>query len=211
MDWHKKISVLLLGLCLPLGACLNLRQPSHKIDYYTLEYDPPQISGVKPLSVVVRIERFSVAPSYNTNRIIYRNSSFKRNAYVYHQWRASPADLVTHFLSRDMKQCNLFQAVLSYDSRFASSYVLEGSVDEFFEWDTDKTWKAVLSLTVLLMAEKEPDVSKKILFQKTYRVNELCKQKNPQAMAKAMSQAMAKVSEKITKDIYSLLSKTNNN
>ncbi len=205
MDWHKKRFVLLLGLCLFLGACFNLRHSGHKIDYYMLEYDPPQISGLGPLFSVVKIERFTVAPSYNNNRIIYRNGSFKRNAYVYHQWRANPADLVTHFLNRDLQRCSLFKAVLPADSRYDSSYVLEGSVDEFFEWDTNETWKAVLSLTVVLIAEGEPDVSKKILSQKTYRVTEGCKHKNPQALAEAMSRAMKKVSERIIKDIYSLL------
>ena len=48
MVGHTKILILLLCLTLPLAACLKLKQPQNKIEYYTLEYDPPasgQASG----------------------------------------------------------------------------------------------------------------------------------------------------------------------
>lgn len=202
MDWHKKMSIVLLGLPLLLGACLNLKQPSRKIDFYTLEYDAPKISGLEPLPLVIRMERFSVAPMYNTNRIVYRDRSFKRNEYVYHQWRANPGDLVTHFLCRDIRESSLFKAALSSDSRSPSSYALEGSVDEFFERDREDIWQAVLCVSITLVAENEPDISKRIVFQKTYRAEEACKRKNPQALVEAMSRAMTKISEEITRDIY---------
>ncbi len=202
MDRHKKIFVLLVGFSLLLGACLNLKQPSSKIDFYTLEYDPPQISGLNPLPAVIRIERFSVGPIYNTNRIIYRDQSFKREAYVYHKWRTDPGNLVTYLLSRDIQKSGLFKAALSHNSGFLSCYVLEGSVDEFFESDIGKTWKAVLSLSITLVAENESNIGKRILFQKNYHAEEECMQKNPRALAEAMSRAMAKVSQEVIIDVY---------
>jgi len=202
---YKRISILLLGLTVLFGGCLNLEQPREKIAFYTLEYDPPQMADLEPLRLVIRMERFSIAPTYNTNLIIYRDSSFKRDSYVYHKWRTDPGALVSHFLSRDIRQSGLFKAVLHRESRFSSSYMLEGSVDEFFEWDLEETWNAVLSVSITLMAENEPDVSKRIIFQKTYSSRKACKQKNPQALAEAMSWAMAEVSKSIIKDIYSHL------
>lgn len=202
MLWPGKTYVLLLSLCLLLGGCLNLKQPSRKIDYYTLEYAPPRVPHTAPLSVVLRMERFSVAPSYNTNHIVFRDRSFKRDAYVYRQWRANPGDLVSYFLYRDIRQSGLFKAVLSHGSRFPYSYVLDGSVDEFFEWDMDGHWKAVLSFEITLMAENEPDVSKRVIFQKNYHTQQACRRNNPQALAAAMSQAMAELSTKVIQDIY---------
>ena len=189
-------------LLAPLFGCMNLKQPYRKVDYYTLEYDPPQLSLSEPLSCILRVERFSVAPTYNTSHMVFREKSFKRNTYAYHQWRANPADLVGHFLYRDIRQSGLCKAVLPYSSSFNASYLIDGSVDEFFEWDTDGQWKAVLSLGITLMAENEPDLSKKILFQKDYHAKENCQRKNPQALAQAMSRAMAKLSKKIMEDIY---------
>lgn len=205
MKLYRKISFLFLVLSLLFCACLNLKQPRNKIGFYTLEYHPPRLADLKPLPSVIRLERFSVAPTYNTNRIIYRDQSFKRDAYAYYKWRANPGDLVTHFLNRDIRHSGLFKAVLPFDSRSASSHMLEGTVDEFFEWDTEENWKAVLSISITLMADTEPDISKRIIFQKSYGATRACKQKHPRALAKSMSQAMEEISGKIIEDIYSHL------
>ena len=196
--------LLILGLSFLFlfGGCVKAKHPGHQIEYYTLEYEPPSSTDLEPLPYVVRIERFGVAPNYNTSRIIYREGSFRRKAYIYKRWRSNPGELVTYFLRRDIKDSGLFRAALPHDSRFPSSFVIEGSVDEFFEWDTTTVWTAVLTLSITLMAEAEPDISKRILLQKTYQVKEACRSKNPAALAEAMSRAMARVSGEIIKDLY---------
>ena len=203
----KDVPVLLLVICLTLslGACLNLKQPRNKIEYYTLEYDPPVPQNRQPLSDAIRVDQFAVSPIYNTNRIIYRDGSFKREAYVYYKWRAKPGDVVTYFLRRDMRQSGLFKAVVSRDSRLLSAYILEGTVDEFLEWDKKNGWEALLSVSITFMHENEPDISKKILFQKTYHTTQPCRQKNPKALAEAMSLAMSEISEQIILDIYTFI------
>ena len=205
MNWHKKITILLLIFPVLFSACFSLKQPSKKIAFYTLEYDAPQITGLEPLQVVLGVERFSVAPTYNSNQIIYRDNSFKRDSYSYHKWRNNPGDLATYFLGRDMQQSGLFKAVLSSDSRLPASHMVEGAVDEFFEWDLRNKWNAVLTISITLMAGDEPDTSKRILFQKTYAAKKACKHRNPQALAEAMSLAMKDVSREIIKDIHSHL------
>jgi len=202
MERFKKISLFLAGFSILLAGCMNLKQPVNKIDYYTLESAPPKISGLKPLSHVIKLEGFTASPTYNTRRIIYRDRSFKRDSYVYCRWRANPGALVTHILNRDIRHSHLFKAILTSDSRFASSYMLEGTVDEFFEWDMEETWKAVLSLSITLLDENKINAGEKILFQKTYREEAPCKRKNPRALAEAMSRAMSEISEQIIKDVY---------
>jgi ABC-type uncharacterized transport system auxiliary subunit len=71
MTRTKMIWILLIAPALLLSACLDLKQPSNKIDYYSLEYDPPRIRGFQPVAEVIKIEQFSVAPIYNTHKIIY--------------------------------------------------------------------------------------------------------------------------------------------
>lgn len=187
------IFLLLLCFC----ACSSFKQPGHKIDYYTLEYEPPQIQGIPALPLVLRVDRFSASPLYNTHQIIYRDRSFKRDAYPYEKWRATPGDLVAYYLSRDFKHVGLFKAVAPYDSRVEPSLILEGSVDEFYEWDSEDGWKAVLTVSTVLLAHPEPDVSKRILFQKTFHAVKPCKAKNLTSLSEAMSQAMAEVSAQV--------------
>jgi len=204
---NKIVLILLLGLPLILGACLNLAQPKNKVEYYTLEYDPPLWDDLPTLSCTIRVERFSVSPIYNSNRIIYRDRSFKRQAYAYYKWRANPGNLVTYLLGRDMQQSGLFKAILPSSSKFPAAFILEGTVNEFLETDTHNGWEAKLSVSIAFMEENEPDISKKILFQKTYHTNRSCRQKHPRALAEAMSLAMSEVSGEIINDIYRFFDK----
>ena len=175
----KKIWIPALALAFVATACSTLKQPSQKIDFYTPEYSPPKVGDLKPLSATLRVERFTVAPLYNTNQMIYRDSSFRREAYVYHRWRSNPGDLLTYFISRDLRESGLFRAVSPWESELRTRYVLEGSVEEFVEWETEEAWKAVLTVTLTLLAEGEPDITKKVLFQKTFSSSKLLQAEEP--------------------------------
>ena len=198
----KIIRILSIGLTLFLCACIDLKQPSNKIDYYSLEYDPLRMNRSQPVEEVIRIEQFSVAPIYNTHKIIYRDKSYKRAAYVYHKWRASPGESVTNLLVRDMRKSGLFKAVLTRNSKVPYTCVLEGSVEEFLESAAADGCQAVLALNIILIAAHETEMGKKILFQKTYHMSKPCKQGNPLVLAEAMSSAMSVLSAKIIGDVY---------
>ena len=201
----KIILILLMGLAVFLSACLDLKQPRNKIEYYSLEYDPPRRGNHQPVSHVIKVELFSVSPIYNTRKIIYRDDAYKRAAYDYHKWQANPAEFVTYFLARDMRQSGLFKAVVTRNYRFPHTYMLGGSVDEFLESDMQAGCQADLSLNIVLMSENETDVSKKIIFQKSYHIRKPCRQKKPRALAEAMSKAMAEASTQIIDEVYNRL------
>jgi ABC-type uncharacterized transport system auxiliary subunit len=203
MGFPRTVAVALV-LVFGCASCTGLSRPSPKIEHYSLEYAPPSTEGAQ-LPVAIRVERFSEAPLYDTRQIIYREKAFSREGYFYHRWRAMPADLVTYFLARDLKTSGLFVGVLPYDSRQPAAFSIEGSVDEFLESDEEESWEAVLSFSVTLSAAREPDISKRILFQKSYSATRPCKQKNPRALAEAMSEAMAQLSAEVRKDVYKAL------
>ncbi len=192
-------------LALFLVGCTGLRQPAHEIDYYVLEYDAPEIRQGPLLPFVVRVDNFRVAPAYGTNSILYRQGPHKRNAYVYHKWRANPGDLVTYYLARDLERSRLFQGAFAVKSRISPTHVVQGTVDEFYEYDDADAWRAVLSVSITFMRSVEPDVSRRILFQQQYAAAEDCIEKNPAALAAAMSKAMEGVSGRIIEDIYASL------
>jgi cholesterol transport system auxiliary component len=202
----KKAAVLVLGISLLICACVNLKQPSFKTEYYTLEYVPPLFTGMDQLPYIIKVERFSVAPIYNTTQIIYSERSFKRDAYVYHKWRVNPGDMVTYLLNRDIRYSGLFKTVIPYGSQFKSMFLLGGEVEEFFELDTKEEWNAVLSISISLMAGNEEDIKKRVLLQKSYNTTEVCKQKNPGALVEAISLGMSRLSREIIGDIYNCLS-----
>lgn len=205
----KGILILWISLTLGLSACLDLKQPSNKIEYYSLEYEPPRLHDLQPVPNVISVELFGVSPIYNTRKIIYRDKSFKRAAYNYHRWHVNPGEFVTHFLTRDMQQSLLFTAVVPGNRRFPAAAVLSGSVDEFLEADMPDGWQAVLSVSIILMAGQSAEAANRILFQKTYMVRKPCRQKNPRALAEAMSQAMSEASIRIIRDVHERLVRHN--
>jgi ABC-type uncharacterized transport system auxiliary subunit len=209
MYHFKKAHILFLGILLLPTACVNLKQPSNKIEYYTLEYDSPKLAGLAQLPYAIRIEPFIAAPTYNTTQIIYREQSFERDAYAYHKWRINPGSLVTQLLSRDLRNSGLFKAVISHESRLKPLFALEGKVEEFFELDGSEQWNAVLSLTITLAEEDKKDIDDRLIFQKSYRTMEACERRNPRALAAAMSQAMERLSGELIKDIHTSLLKYN--
>ena len=102
------------------GGCVTLKQPNMKIEHYTLEYDallPVANTNLNPVQAALKVERFSIAPVYNTSRIVYRDQEFKRSSYFYHKWKSNPADLVSYFLTRDIRESGLFTAVNVPDSK----------------------------------------------------------------------------------------------
>ena len=184
-------------------SCLGLNEPKKKVEYYSLEYDPPAIETREPLSAVIRIDRFRMAPIFSSNRILFNERSYRSDEYYYHKWRATPADLVTYFLSRDLRASSLFRAVFSNDTISFSSHVIEGVVEEFFENDIgEDKQEAVLTVSISLLAENKFNMNEGVLFQKRYTAKEKCRIRHPRALAEAMSKAMAGVSGMIITDVY---------
>lgn len=201
-----KTALIVSALALALSGCLGGKTAPMKVSYYTLEYASPVVAD-EPLESAIRIKRFSVAPTYNSTKIIYRDGPYKRSEYNYHRWRVNPGDQVTHFLRRDFMESGLFAIVADETTRIMPDYILEGSVDEFFELDGPDGWEAVLAITTTLLRAGEMDSTKQVVFQKNYSSSQPCTAKTPEALADAMSRAMNDISGRLRTDIRQQLKK----
>ncbi len=203
MRIEKTPLILLLTVLLLLSSCISFKQPHLAIKNYTLEYESPTVAGKERLDCTIKIDSFSVAPIYNTRRIIYSKKPYEIDSYIYHKWISNPGDLVTYLVGRDIRNSGLFSRVLMPGERVNNfSFRLEGTLEEFYESDGRRSWEGVLSININLVSEGDSETGDRIIFQKNYRVNEACDEKNPEALARAMSRAMKKVSEQLIEDIY---------
>ena len=193
--------LLLLTFTTTVTGCLAPGGTAPQIDFYTLEYTAPCRTDSLPLPAVLDIPRFSIVPDYNTMRIVFKDTPFQRNEYVYHRWHADPADLVTAFLRRDFQASGRFLAVNHPGAELSSTHSLTGSVTSFYEHDLPQGWEAVLGLTMTLTRTDEPDITRRILFQKNYTTARPCETRTPAAVARAMSEAMQKLSQRILTDV----------
>jgi ABC-type uncharacterized transport system auxiliary subunit len=194
-------------LMLLLAGCAATRTTAPDVRYYTLEYESPTLTGT-PAKAVIVLNRFGVAPEFNTGKIVYRDLSFGRQEYAYHQWRATPQALVADFLRRDMQQSGLFLAVSRPGSSLAATHQLEGMIEEWMEVDAEDHWLATASLTVTLLDLRARAVTEQVLFQRTYRESEPAAKKNPGSVVEAMSRAMQRLSERIIADVHETITKS---
>ena len=171
------------------------------VQQYLLEYSPPALAGHARANEVLRVEPFSTAQAYGTTAMLYRPAPFELNAYNRERWRVAPADMVTDFLLRDLRSAGTFTAVLSYDEPGECRYGVTGSVVEFLEVDGTGGPRALLSVDATLLDTTEREITKRVVFQKTYTVEEPMKDKSARALAEAMSRAMKKFSGELTVDI----------
>jgi len=198
---NRTLCLLSLIAIFIVSGCTTGGRPADKISFYILEYPAPKLSPGEPIAASVMVKRFSVAPLYNTTRMIFSDGRFKRNEYVFHRWRVNPGDMASGFLRRDMMESGLFRAIMSSESGAAADFILEGSVDEFLEIDEQETWKASLGLTITLSEANEKDVTKRIALQKSYKIIHGLADKKAQAFVAAMSEAMGRISAEIITDI----------
>ena len=193
-------------LMLALAGCGATRTPVPDTRYYTLEYEPPAISG-QPAEAVIAVSRFGVAPEFNTTKIVYRDLSFGRQEYTYHQWRATPQSLVTDYLRRDLQASTLFLAVSGPGSSLPATHQLDGMVEEWLERDENDRWLATAELTITLLDLRAKTLPGLVLYQSTYRESEPSAKKNPGSVVEAMSRVMRTLSGRIIADVHAAIGK----
>jgi len=184
-----------------ISSCSLGAKPSYLVNQYTLEYPPPILKDLASFSELVRVEQFSVAQTFNTSAMIYKEGPNLRNVDPYNRWRTKPGEMAAEYLVRDLRNSGLFRAVISYNESEETRYLLEGQVDEFLEVNEKDGRKAVLSLNVTFLDLKKRDTAEKVIFQRDYKVVEPYAEKTPAALAQGMSRAMEKISRQIILDL----------
>lgn len=204
----KNIKILLFTLSLIFTgffcSCSMKKDLPQPIAYYTLDYEKPDIEPLPKLPITLSIEKFRTAAPYNSNRIVYSKNQYSQNNYFYHQWIASPDEMITNLLARDLTASNRFQAVV-YSNDPLTSHLLRGTIDELYEQDTDNQWNAVISLSIILINKNATDTNKQFIFQKNYKKIYPLDQKNPKGLTRALSLAISEISSLIIADIYNVL------
>jgi cholesterol transport system auxiliary component len=184
-----------------IAGCSLGAKPSYKVNQYTLEYPLPFSKELTSINEFVKVEEFSVAQTFNTSAMVYKEGPNLRNVDPYNRWRTKPGEMVAEYLVRDLRNCGLFRAVISYDDSMETRYLLEGQVDEFLEVSEKDGREAVLGLNVTFLDLTKRNTAEKVIFQRDYKVVEPYSEKTPAAFAQGMSRAMEKISRQIILDL----------
>jgi ABC-type uncharacterized transport system auxiliary subunit len=175
---------------------------TYVVQQYLLDYSPPALTGLAKTNEVLRLEPFSTAQAFTGTAMFYRPSPFELSSYSRERWRVIPGDMVTDFLLRDLRNAGMFTAVLAYEDPGEGRYVVTGTVAEFLEVDGRDGPRARLSVDVTFLDTTQREITKRVVFQRTYTVEEAMKDKSARALAESMSGAMKKFSVELTVDIH---------
>jgi ABC-type uncharacterized transport system auxiliary subunit len=195
------LSVVVALMALVCVGCGGAKS-TYGVQQYLLDYSPPALAGLARANEVLRVEPFSTAQAYASTAIFYRPSPFELGSYSRERWRVIPGDMVTDFLLRDLRNSGTFKAVLAYEDPGEGRYAMTGTVAEFLEVDGGNGPSARLSVDVTLLDVTQREITRRVVFQKTYTVEEAMKGKTARALAESMSRAMKKFSGELMADIH---------
>ncbi len=205
----KRQSFLKLGfillLLIPASGCGLGAKPAYLVNQYTLEYPSPALKETGRINELIKVERFSIARTFDSLMMVYKEGPNLRNVDAYNRWRTKPGDMVTENLARDLRNSGLFRGVLSHNNSEESRYLLEGEVDEFLEVNDKDGRRAVLSLNVTFLDLKKKDAVDRVIFQRDFKAAEPYAEKTAAGLAQGMSRAMEKISRQIILDVQNVL------
>jgi cholesterol transport system auxiliary component len=199
-----KAGIVFIVLVLAVG-CFQRTKTPYVVEHFTFDYSSPSVSGLTPTDGLIRIERFSVAHSFDSMAMVFKPQAYRFDSYSGSRWRVNPGDMTGDFLIRDLRKAALFKQVFSYHSDEAVRFILEGAVEEFYESDEGTASNAIFVINVTLLDMREKEMTRKLRFHKTYRYAGAIDAKSPEGFAKGMSANMALFSEQLIKDLNSAL------
>jgi ABC-type uncharacterized transport system auxiliary subunit len=188
-------------------GCFQRTKAPYVIERFTFDYPSPTLSGLAPVDEFIRIERFSVAQTFNTTAMVFKPQLYRFGSYQYSRWGLNPADMTGDFLARDFRKTGLVKGVFSYHDDASVRFVLEGVIEEFFESDDGSGASAIFVINIMLLDMREKELARRLCFQKTYRYVKPLDEKSPEGFAKGMSSDMALFSEQLIRDLVSTLQK----
>ena len=198
----KLLGIGLLGVLLVVVGCGGSSGSARPMYYYTLDYSPPSVTMDRPLPFVVRVERFTAAPPFDTQRIMYADKGLHRNAYASSRWVAPPGDMLAYLLARDLQRARAFQAVIAPDEILSPTHVVKGWVEHFVEEGDARPAQAAMRVNITLLDSRIADPVARILYQSSYSAQVPLAERTPAALADAMSAAASAMTAEIVHDIY---------
>ncbi len=167
--------------------------------YYTLEYKVlPARSAL--LDRILKIkDAFRCAPEYDSTPDRLSRGPFSKTDIITVAGR--PGDLIPIFWPGILHRPKRSRPFAEPET---GRHIASRAESEFYERDApDQGWSAVVSVAVRPAGPKQPDVSKRVLFQKIYGFRRPAPKKR--SRGSAVSQAVSGLSAAVFKDVYSAL------
>lgn len=206
---RRLFSMLVLFVLVGSSGCVQLkglRQPSHEIRYFTLDYPPPLPSHDAAPVGVIRLRRLTSAALYTTDRLIVQVDDVSTESPYYDRWAVNPSTMITDLLLRDLTASGLFRAVVTNPAGITPDYEMAGNLETLRASRRDSGWEAEVTLSLLLYPYSDegspPGRSEaSALLQKRYTVQKPCADRESATVVETLNRCMEELSRELRTDL----------
>lgn len=166
-----------------------------EIHYYLLDnpLENPDFNQQPKHDKILGVQLFDIAPLYDQDKIVYRESFYEAKFYNYHRWIAPPDEMITAETIDHITNSSLFKNVIQYPSTLNVDYILKGNILAFEEWDQENQWFSHIRLMVELFDMR----GKNTLWKEIIEVKNPVAEKQPLELVKSINQSFKECMEKV--------------
>lgn len=154
---------IVLAIMLLASGC-SLSRPAPVKQSFLLDSARVGAAQTKAFSGALRINRFTVAQSFNGRAMVYRADDRRFEVDFYNEFLALPATMVTERATSWLAAARLFDTVVPMTSGMDTQYLLEAEITDFYgDFRSASDPRAVLAARFFLARE----ASGRVLYERT--------------------------------------------
>lgn len=169
--------------------------------FYVLNYLPSAAwnrSNPAPYPYTIRLREFDIEEAYNRPQIIYRQSPFELQYYIYRVWAVKPTRMLSDLAYKHLLTSRLVSSVIRrFDEGPKPDYELSGIIEAIEEYDSEELWFAHLAINMNLTRISDGS----LVYTRRFDLRKRVFQHKPEFVIRELSALMEYVMTQATHDI----------
>lgn len=182
-------TLVILAFTLFIHACTSAKLPP--TTSYTITTPAlMQKSAASDANRIIRIAMPTSTAAIMSRNILYQEDDYSLNAYSFSKWSDTPNRMIANLILNRLAGSQLFRAVLPADSRGKSDYVLETTIQQFYQQiEADRSSRAVIHIACYLI-----DARGKVIATREFNSTHKAPATNAAGAVSALNQGVVAIS-----------------
>ncbi len=132
---------------------------AHPVNIYTLKYDASStIPAIMITDKTLKIATPRSTKEIKKDTILYAKTPLRRDSYAFSRWSDTPNHMLAAFLVSKLDQSGIFKAVVPASSPVKSPWLLQSTVEDFYQQFDEQTSYAIIKMRFFLIDTKAKKV-----------------------------------------------------
>jgi ABC-type uncharacterized transport system auxiliary subunit len=125
--------------------------------YFDLHLENPENPDGRKASRVLLVEDAAISPTYQEQRIIYRESPFQVKYYGFALWSRFPDELIEDAVVDFWRKSRIFKKVMTYDSDDDADWIMRMKINAIEKYRGQDGWYARLAMEVAVVGSESKE------------------------------------------------------